>query len=417
MDKLQIDNIALFSSLPSNEIKFLAEVMRHIKLEAGVILFQEGEQGDKFYIIIAGQVEVIKSLGNTDEQILGKRGPADFLGEMSLFIPDGLRTACVRTCTSVELMELSRTDFDDLIQRRPVLAYEMVRVLSLRLRDSENDMIRDLKEKNRQLEHMYRELKAAQAQIIEKEKLEHELHLARNIQESILPDDLTLMDDFDFGARMQPARSVGGDFYDFIYLDQETVGIAIGDVSGKGVPAAIFMALFCSLLRAETRHSSLPSEILQRVNKHLLNLNEAGMFVTVLFGILNSRRREFVYTRAGHEIPFLFSRSGDAKLLDWDQGQLLGFFQKPKLDEQKVEIPEGSTLVLYTDGAFDALDAKGVRFGLDRLGEAITAKIQDSAQNLCDRVMEELTTYQGEKLQFDDITLVVIQSNIEVFAN
>jgi len=89
---------------------------------------------------------------------------------------------------------------------------------------------------------------------------------------------------------------------------------------------------------------------------------------------------------------------------------LLGFFQNPKLDEQTVNIPEGSTLMLYTDGAFDAWDAKGVHFGLDRLREALAAKIQDSAQNLCDRVMDELTAYQGEKLQFDDITLVAIQS-------
>jgi len=311
MDKLQIDSVALFSSLPSSELKFLAEVMRPIKLEAGVILFHEGEHGDKFYIIMAGQVEVIKSLGNMDEQVLGKRGPADFFGEMSLFISDGLRTACVRTCTPVEVMELSRTDFESLLQRRPDLAYEMVRVLSLRLRNSENDMIRDLKEKNRQLEQMYRELQAAQAQIVEKEKLEHELNLARNIQESILPGDLTLLEGFDFGARMQSAQSVGGDLYDLIHLDQDTVGIAIGDVSGKGVPAAIFMALFCSLLRAEARHSSSPSEILQRVNKHLLNLNEAGTFVTVLFGILNCKRREFVYARAGHEIPLRFDRCGE----------------------------------------------------------------------------------------------------------
>ncbi|MFC1996108.1 SpoIIE family protein phosphatase [Chloroflexota bacterium] len=410
MDKLQIDNIALFSSLPRSEIKYLAEVMKHVEVEAGTVLIKEGEHGEKFYIILAGQVEVIKSLGMADEQVLGKHGPADFFGEMSLFNPDGLRTASVRTCTPVELIELCRSDFDSLLQRRPLLANEMVRVLSLRLRKSDNDMIHDLRQKNQLLEHMYAELQAAQAQIVEKEKLEHELILARNIQKSILPADLALLEAFDFGARMEPARFVGGDFYDFIQLEQDTVGIAIGDVSGKGIPAAIYMALFCSLLRAEARHSNSPAEVLHRVNQHLLDLNDAGMFVTVLFGILNRKTREFVYARAGHEIPIMFDRCGEVERLVWDQGQLLGFFQDLKLDEQTVNIPAGSTLLLYTDGAFDAWNAKGVHFGLDQLREVTIASARCSAQSLCDRIIDELMAFQGEKLQFDDITLVAIQS-------
>ena len=412
MDELKITNVALFSSLPGIEIQFLSEVMRPVELEEGTVLFQEGEHGDKFYIILAGQVEIVKSLGKTDQQVMGIRGPADFFGEMSLLLPDGLRTASVRACTPVKLMELSRVDFDDLLQRRPVLAYEMVRVLSLRLRQTGNDMIRDLRAKNRQLEQMYRDLQAAQAQIVEKEKIEHELKMARSIQQSILPGNLAVLEDFDFGARMEPARSIGGDLYDFIPLDQDNIGIAIGDVSGKGVPAAIFMALFCSLLRAEVQYSTSPAEVLRRVNQHLLALNKARMFVTVLFGILNRRSRKFVYARAGHELPILFDQHGDAKRLAWSQGQLLGFFQSPVLDEQCVILPQGSTLLLYTDGVFDACDARGVRFGLDRLIDAAATRVQASAQHVCDRVIETLMVYQTEKPQFDDITLVTIQSTL-----
>jgi serine phosphatase RsbU (regulator of sigma subunit) len=411
MDDIQIDSVPLFSSLPGSEIKFLVNALRRIEFEAGTVLFHEGEKGDKFYIILAGQVEIIKSLGKTDEHVLARRGPTDFIGEMSLFIPDGFRTASIRTCSSVKLMELSRTDFDNLLQRRPALAYEMVRVLSLRLRKSDNAMIRDLKEKNRQLAQMYQELQAAQAQIVEKEKLEHELYLARDIQESILPGDLALLEDFDFGARMLPARSVGGDLYDVIPLDQDMVGIAIGDVSGKGVPAALFMALFCSLLRVEVRQGISPAEVLRRINHHLLNYHEMGMFVTVLFGIVNRRRREFAYARAGHEIPILFDRGGGANMLDWNHGQLLGFFPNPKLDEQTVIIPRGSTLLLYTDGAINALDSERVSFGVDRLMKTAGANTQTFAQNLCDLIIEDLNAYQGTSSQFDDITLVAIQSS------
>lgn len=409
MSELDITQVPLFNSLPPNEIEFLAEAMKPIKLDPGVLLFDEGDPGDKFYIITEGQVEIVKSLGAFDEQILDKRGPGDFFGEMSLLNPDGLRTASVRACTPVELMELSRSEFDLLLERRPALACDMVRVLSLRLRHSDNTMIHDLTEKNRQLAQAYQELQEAQAQIVEKEKLDHELSLARNIQESILPDDLALMEGFDFGARMLPARAVGGDLYDFIQLDEDTVGISIGDVSDKGVPAAIFMALYCSLLRAEAPHAFSPADALSRVNSHLLDLNEARMFVTALYGLLNRKTCEFSYARAGHHTPILVDDCGDESTIQRDHGQLLGFFPEPDLDIQTLEIKPGSTLLLYTDGMFEVFDDKDEIFGESRLREMVCANKGTSAQALCDQIIGELQVYQGESAQFDDMTLVAVR--------
>lgn len=411
MNEMRLEDIPLFSSLPSSEIELLVGVLKRTEFEANTILFREGDPGDKFYIILSGLVEIIKALGTAEEQLLGKRGPTDFFGEMSLLIPDGLRTASVRTLTSVQLIVISHADLSKLLEREPALAFELVRVLSLRLRRSDDAMIRDLKAKNYQLSQAYEELQAAQIQIVEKEKLEHELSLARDIQESILPKDLVFLENFNFGARMLPARSVGGDLYDFIPLSPDTVAIAIGDVSDKGIPAAIFMALFCSLLRAEVHHVTSPAEVLRQVNRHLLDLDEAGMFVTALLGKLNWERREFSYARAGHEIPILFDRHGKVNLLGWNQGQLLGFFEKPTLDIQSVIIPRGSTLLLYTDGAMDALNSAGARFGLTRLMEIVSDNIQNSAQNLCDQIINELKVYQGSSSQYDDITLVAIQSS------
>jgi len=400
--------VPLFGSLPPSEIEFLAEALKLVTLNPGVVLFREGDAGDKFYIITKGQVEIVKSLGTADEQTLGKRGSGDFFGEMSLLIPDGLRTASIRACSPVEMMELSRADFDLLLKRRPMLACEMVRELSIRLRHSDNIMIRDLTEKNRQLAQAYEELKAAQAQLVEKEKLEHELDLARRIQESILPNDLALMEGFDFGARMLPARAVGGDLYDFIQLDQDNLGISIGDVSDKGVPAAIFMALYCSLLRAETIHTFLPEEVLFRVNQHLLELHETRMFVTAIYGVLNRKSCQFTYARAGHHVPILVDDCGVETTLERDHGQLMGFFPAPDLDVQTVAITPGSTLLLYTDGMFDVMNAEGDKFDEGRFRELVCANQGNSAQNLCDLLVDDLQTYQGESAQFDDMTLVAI---------
>ena len=410
MNEIQIDKVALFSSLPRSEIDFLVEVLRPIELDPDVILINEGDLGDKFYIILKGQVEIIKALGTSAEQILDRRGPGGFFGEMSLLLPDNLRTASIRTITPVKMMEMSRADFDALLERRPALAVDMVRVLSSRLRKSDNDMIRDLKEKNRQLAQAYKELQAAQAQIVAKEKLEHELDLARNIQESILPKDLTLLEGFQFGASMLPARAVGGDLYDFIRLDQDTVGVSIGDVSDKGVPAAIFMALYCSFLRAEALNRASPYDVLRRVNRHLLKLEEAKMFVTALYGVLNRQTSEFTYARAGHHVPIFIDCSGKEIPVNASHGQLLGFFPDPELDVQTLVLPERSTLLFYTDGMFDAMDENGCCFGEDRLREIACANCDKPPQGLCDQIIREINAYQGAGSQFDDMTLVAIQS-------
>jgi serine phosphatase RsbU (regulator of sigma subunit) len=409
MKNLDLSQIPLFKTLPSAEIKHLNEVLKPISLDPDVVLCHEGEPGDKFYIITTGQVEIIKSLGTPDEQILGNRNPGDFLGEMSLLVPDGLRTATVRASSAVELLELSYADFDQLLKKRPSLAMEMVRELSIRLRHSDNTMIRDLTEKNQELAQAYQELKAAQAQIVEKEKLEHELSLARQIQQSILPDDLALMAGFDFGARMVPARAVGGDLYDFIQLDQDTMGISIGDVSDKGVPAAIFMALYCSLLRAEAPYAPSPAEVLRRVNHHLINMRDTGMFVTALFGVLNQKTSQFSYARAGHHVPILIDDFGKEMAINRDQGQLLGFFPDPVLDIQTVDLPQGSTLLLYSDGMLDVMDSNNEFIGENRFREIVQGSRGKSAQELCEYIITELKNIQGDNPQYDDMTLVAVQ--------
>jgi sigma-B regulation protein RsbU (phosphoserine phosphatase) len=218
------------------------------------------------------------------------------------------------------------------------------------------------------------------------------------------------MEGFDFGARMEPARAVGGDLYDFIQLDRDTMGISIGDVSDKGVPAAIFMALYCSLLRVEAPYATSPGEALRRVNQHLLGMSETGMFVTGLYGVLNRITREFSYARAGHHVPILFDDFGKEMAINRDQGQILGFFPDPDLDIQTVVIPQGSTLLLYSDGMIDAIDKNNQLLGEDRLKELIRDNQGEPAQGLCEKIINDIQLLQGENPQFDDMTLVALQS-------
>lgn len=412
MDEQLIARIPLFASLPPSEISHLLKTLRRVEVPSDTLLFSEGDHGDRFYIIVEGQLDVIKALDTEEERLLSTRGPGSYLGEMSFLVPNGLRTASVRTRTPVQLLEMTRDDFDRLLHRWPTLAYEMAQSLSRRLCNSDNAAIRDLQEKNRQLAEAYANLQAAQAQIIEKERMERELQVAWEIQQSILPRFLPTLPGFDFGARIVPSRVVGGDFFDFIPLDKNNLGIAVGDVSDKGVPAAIFMAMTRSLVRAEAKRAKSPQEALRGVNEHLVGMNDAGMFVTVLYGVLNKETCTFDYARAGHTLPILCVEGGEAYTPAFAAGQPLGIFPDPALDVQKIVLSRGGVLLLYTDGMTDAVDSAGEFFGQKRLQKTLVACCNTSAQKVCDRMVQAVSDYQKGVPPYDDVALVAVKVGV-----
>jgi serine phosphatase RsbU (regulator of sigma subunit) len=401
-----LSKAALFHSVSLDELNRLTHHVATIELLSGATLFQEGEPGEHLYVVLDGQIEAVKALGTAEERIIGVRGPGEFIGEMGLFNLEGLRTASVRATCPSRLAAIARQDFDALLDRQPRLAYDMVRVLANRLRDSENEVIRDFKEKNRQLRQAYEELKHAQAALVEKEKLERELQLAGDIQRSVLPDDIPELSCFRLGAVFVPARAVGGDFYDFIPLGKDRLAVVAGDVTDKGVPAALFMAQTHALLRAEANARTSPYQTLLRVNRHLLEMNGRGLFVTMLYGILDGQSGTFEYARAGHELPILFSTEGSAPVAPQGRGQPLGILEKPEIDQHAITIPPRHTLLLYTDGATDAQDLKGQSFGRERLLESCVAAACSSPQSVCQSIYQTLQCHQAGGVQFDDITLV-----------
>jgi serine phosphatase RsbU (regulator of sigma subunit) len=286
----------------------------------------------------------------------------------------------------------------------------MARVLSARMTASMNQTIKDLQDKNAELARAYQELKAAQAQIIEKERLERELQLAHDIQMSILPQTLPQPRGYGFGARIVPARAVGGDFYDVIPLGEQKVGIVVGDVAGKGVPAALHMAQAHALIHVTANLISTPADVLRRVNHQLVTMGTPSLFVTVLYGVLNTASGQFRYARAGHELPLIGVDGDKAQLAPMGVGQPLGMLDEPAIDEGQVLIPSGGGLLLYSDGFADAQNPEGVKFGRERLLESFAQVVSHPAQELCDRLWQMLQEYQGADDQFDDVTLVSVRS-------
>lgn len=400
----------LFSDLPSAELEFLARSLRTSQFHAGELVMREGEPGDFFYILRQGQVEVIKALSTPEQSLLAVRGAGEFVGELSLLNRGGLRTASVRALTPLLAWEMSCDDFDALLIRQPALAVKMARVLSDRLTAAHEVAIHDLTEKNRQLAQAYEELKAAQAQIIEKEKLERELQLAHQIQMAILPAALPQAAGFDFGACLLPARSVGGDFYDVLRLDEHRLGIMVGDVTDKGVPAAIFMAQVHAFLMAEAEHSLSPGDVLRKVNAHLMAMTDSGLFVTVLYGVLDCRDGQFSYARAGHELPLLAEQGKYLVFKPLSPGQPLGLFDEPLLDEQRLTLEPGQCLLLYTDGVNDERSPAGDIFGMPRLLAALESSTAFTAQGLVDHLLGAVLAHLDGAPQDDDITLLAVQA-------
>lgn len=403
-----LQQIPFFSSLPRGELIYLASALRVGMYEPGEILFHEGDPGDIFYIVIDGALDVILGLDTPDEKILATLGPGEYIGEMGLLMPGGLRTATVRLKSASRLWEMTGDDFENLLKRQPHLVNTVIRVLGERLSRTNYDAYYDLLIKNQELQKAYNDLKAAQQQIIEKEKLEKELQLAADIQMSILPRQLPECIGFDFGAFIDPARAVGGDFYDFFYLDEHRISILIGDVADKGAPSAIFMARSHALITAEALRGGSPAEVVNTVNDYLTKKEQNNLFVTLIYGILDSRTGEFVFVRAGHEIPLLLSPSDGVRVLPKRKGMAIGMFDQIVQEEQSITIQPGETLLLFTDGMVDCRNPKGEPFGHDKLEQILNGLKGLSAQDVSDNLHESLSSYQANAPQDDDVTVVVI---------
>jgi sigma-B regulation protein RsbU (phosphoserine phosphatase) len=385
----------------------LAEVAVERRYAPGQVILQEGGTGRELYLILQGLVEVVKGdVG--DEMEIARRGTGDFFGEMG-FLEGHPRFATVRALKLTRVLAFSQGDMEPVLARQPDLLRNALRVLSGRLREADRRMIADLRRKNEELARAYRELQEAQAALLEKERLEHELELARELQQSILPHTFPELPQASCAARSRPARQVGGDFYDVIRLRGGRVGLVIADVSDKGLAAALYMALARSLIRAEARHHASPRQVLLSTHRLLLEMTQATMFVTVFYGVLDAGQRSLRYARAGHNYPLLFRPDSDECQALAADGIVLGCVKNVDLEEASVDLHSGDVLVLYTDGITDANSSSGEFFGTERLRETVRAAGELSAQGACDLVFDRVDRFQAGTVQYDDMAVLVVR--------
>lgn len=238
-----------------------------------------------------------------------------------------------------------------------------------------------------------------------------ELEIAKGIQQSFLPEREPEIAGVDIAASNMPAREVGGDFYDFIPVAANKWGLTIADVSGKGVPAALFMALSRTLVRASTSGNPKVSEGIERANSLICADSKSGMFVTLFYAILDVKERTLRYVNAGHNPPLLLKApSGDILLLK-AKGVALGVVEGIKLEEAEIQLEKDDIITLYTDGIIEAINEREEQFGQQRLLRIIEENRALSARDIVRKVQEEVTAFSGGGPQFDDITLMIIKVN------
>jgi serine phosphatase RsbU (regulator of sigma subunit)/predicted ester cyclase len=243
---------------------------------------------------------------------------------------------------------------------------------------------------------------------IERERIEHELRVARSIQQASLPKEVPTLEGWEISPRYQPAREVGGDFYDFHLLSEGWLGVVVGDATGKGVPAALVMSTTCGMLQvaAGALDSSSPGEVLEQVNETLLARIPQNMFVTCFYAILDPKSGTLRYANAGHDLPYLH-RDGNAEELK-ARGMPLGLMPQMGYEEKQIVLEAGEVTLLYSDGLVEAHDPKGEMFGFPRLRALVAEHAEESS--LGDFLMEELYTFVGEGWeQEDDITLLTLK--------
>jgi len=266
------------------------------------------------------------------------------------------------------------------------------------LADSFNKMARDLKW------HM-EDLKCTTA---EKERLQKELEIARGIQLRLLPQHPPYIEGMDLVANNIPAQEIGGDFYDYIPISRGSWGLVIADVSGKGMPAAIFMGLSRTIVRASATDNLSAAAAIKQANELICRDSTSGMFVTLFYAILDVKERKLRYVNAGHNPPLLIRNGGEVELLR-ARGIALGVTHYIDLQEAERTLQPGDTIVFYTDGVTEAINAEEEAFGERRLIEIVRENSSLPARGIIGKVEEAVVAFAGKEPQFDDITLLVLK--------
>ena len=251
------------------------------------------------------------------------------------------------------------------------------------------------------------------SEVNEKKRLDHDLELARDIQRILLPSTSPDIPGFEISGINIPARQVSGDYFDYIKVDEQHFGIVIADVSGKGVPASLIMAMCRSVLRSQAPSNPSPADVLRKVNRQLFPDMKEDMFISMAYIILDHPANQVSLARAGHDAPLLYT-ARDRKISKVNPpGMALGVDSGSVFDRLTrnftVNLEHDDCLILYTDGVTEALDQNGAEYGMEKMIQAVQAAAPEGSPAIVKRLTDDLRNFSGNQPQNDDITLIVIR--------
>ena len=398
------------SKLDTGTLKALEKYSSRKTYPAGTMLCCQGVVEHAFYMIVEGLVSVVQKIKGAEDRILGLLGPGEFFGEMGL-ISDRPRMANCRALKEVVVLEINQADFDSVVSQSPKLAFSLLKKITDTVKQLDEIAVMEILQKNVELTEAYDKLKAAHADIVEKERMEKELQLAADVQRSLLPDNFIDLPGYGFAAYLKPAKRVGGDFYDVIPVDARHVGLLIADVSDKDIPAAMFMAVTRTLFYTESRHSLSPANVALNVHRGMMGIApKINAFVTAFYGVLDVKTRRVQYVCAGHERPLIYRKGKRAGFLS-AEGRFLGMMDGLELDEYVYQMQPGDRMVLYSDGVTDATDSNDERFGRKRFAHSLEQCGDQSADAIVKHILRDVSKFCGRAPQFDDLAILVVEIN------
>lgn len=397
----------IFHGLDADTLYKLYHVAIEKNYEPGVVLCHQGQIEQTFYVVVEGVVEVVQTLEDGQKRPLGICGPSQFFGEMSLLDKTPRIADCI-TREPTTVLEITQEIFHDLVDNSPAVAYTLMYRFLENLRANNTLAINELLLKNQQLAQAYEELQVAQLELVKKERLEHELEIAAEVQRSLLPQQLPEITDYEFAAYLQFARRAGGNFYDVMVLDDEYIGLLLGDVADKGVHASLFMAVTRTLFLSESKRSLSPVTVTRNVQRGMLDVSATNdMFVMAFYGVLHRPTGQLTYVLAGHQQPVIARADGSIETLE-GHGSFLGMFEAIELHEYHTVLHHQDRLVVFSNGVTDAMNQDGRQYGRSQLIKCIRARLGDAPQAVVDHITDDITNWCAEATLTDNLALLVV---------
>jgi sigma-B regulation protein RsbU (phosphoserine phosphatase) len=357
--------------------KWPLEYMKKETYKKGEFLFKAGDIADKMFYIKKGAIR-LPEINKTIQE-------GEVIGEMGIFSPFKERTASAVCEEDLEAYTMGKDEVIQFFSHDPNLAINLIQLSIKRF-------IENLK-----------------AETAARERIESELRIAAEIQTSMLPRVFPQRKEFEIFALMDPAKEVGGDFYDFFFVGGDRLCFNIGDVSGKGVPAALFMAITKTLLKTEALRGLSSEEVVNQVNNILYPDNQTCMFVTIFCIILNLETGEIEFANGGHNPPLISTDSGGFEFMQVPKGFVIGAMENSKCGSAKTILKPGDTIFLYTDGVTEAMSPQSQLFSEERL-KACLIKLKDRGiTEIIQGTLEEIRTFAQGAPQSDDITMVALR--------